>query len=244
MASPGRLSVALGDAALRTQLDLQGIWESCGESVGGWKVGFTSSDPRTPGDNRDQFEPDYRPFGFVLAKRILPTGSSVPRNSIQVCHVEPELCVVMGASLGGAEVTPEQARRSVSGIAPAFEINEVRYANKLTPLPVRIASGLSNWGMVVGDPIEPPDWDVRSTTVTVRRDGVEVSSVTLPDGAIDDVFTSISRLCHRLDVFDRSLRDGDRILTGAFSHHAVGSDESWSASFSGLGDVAVTFTAA
>jgi 2-keto-4-pentenoate hydratase len=96
--------------------------------------------------------------------------------------------------------------------------------------------------MVVGEPIEPPDWDVRSTTVAVGRNGTEVSSVTLPDGAIDDVFTSVARLCHRLDVFDRALREGDRILTGAFSHHTVGVDETWTASFSGLGDVAVTFT--
>jgi 2-keto-4-pentenoate hydratase len=240
---PERATPELLDAALRVQLELQRVWEQCGEPVGGWKVGFTSVDPRVPGDKRRMFAPEYRPFGFVLASRILGTGASVPRRSIQVCNLEPELCLVLDRPLRGDDVDADSARRAVRAVAPAFEINEVQRVSSETPLPVRVATGLNNWGMVVGEGIEPPDWDLRSTSVEVRPSDSEPTVVPAPGDALDDPYRSLARLCRRLHRFDRGLEAGAHVITGSFSHHRVAENQTWTAAFSGIGDVTVTFTA-
>jgi 2-keto-4-pentenoate hydratase len=139
-------------------------------------------------------------------------------------------------------VTPEEARAAVSAIAPAFEINEIRNVGKRTPLPVRVASGLNNWGIVVGAEVAPPDWDATTAEVAVRRNGDAPETFSMPAGSFDDPFVSLSRLCHRLARFGRALAAGDRVITGAFSHHSVGAGETWSADFSRIGVVEVSFT--
>ena len=229
------------DAALSVQLQLKQVWESAGEPAGGWKVGFTTGDPSSPSDNRKKLPEDYRPFGFVLASRILESGSEISRALIQSCQLEPEIYLRIGEPLGGT-VSVEQARAAVDRVGPAFEINEGRYVAKANPLPVRFAAGLNNWGMIVGPGIDPPDQDVRSTTVTVTCGGEVEATTSRAFETFDDPFVSLSRLCARLDHFGLALNPGDHVITGAFSHHKVDASETWRASFSNIGDVSVTFS--
>ena len=64
-----------GAIDLPTALDLQlavlGEHLRAGETVGGWKVGLTSEASRT------KLGADERPFGFVLASRVLGTGQAL-----------------------------------------------------------------------------------------------------------------------------------------------------------------------
>jgi 2-keto-4-pentenoate hydratase len=236
-----RFDTEVLDSALRAQVALKDVWEASGEPVGAWKVGFTTSDPRTPGDNRQVFPAEYRPFGFILASRVLESPAEIRRSLALTCQVEPEIYVSIGKPLSG-EVTIEQARDAVERVGAAFEVNENRYVNRVTPLPVRIAAGLSNWGMVVGSGIEPPDWDIRSTTVSVSCNDSDPLVIKMPDGSFDDPFLSLTRLCKRLDRFGLGLREGDFVLTGAFSHHKVEANQSWAATFGGVGRVEAHFT--
>jgi 2-keto-4-pentenoate hydratase len=223
------------DDALSVQLGLKGIWEAAGFEVGGWKVGFTT------GDNRKKFPENFRPFGFVLAHRVLNSGAEVAHSGVRAPQIEPELYLKLGEPLSG-EVSVEQARDAVAEIGPGFEVNERRYVANGTPLPVRVAVGLMNWGMIVGPGIEPPDWDLRTTEVTVSRDGEPEATTVMPSGGYDDPFVSLTRLCRRLDRFGIGLQAGDHILTGAFSHHEVAANQKWTASFSGIGEVEINFT--
>jgi 2-keto-4-pentenoate hydratase len=222
------------DAGLQAQLAVLERLEADGERVGGWKLGFTS------GRGRDLLGPGVRPFGYVLASRRFRSGDAVAHHRITTAQVEPELAVVLGTGLSGADVDAASAKAAVAQVCPAFEINEMR-APRGTPLPVVVADDLAQWGVVVGDGIAPPERDLRSTTVEVRCNG-EVVATTTPGDSMDDPFASLARLAQELSRFGRSLHPGDVVITGAFSIHPVPEPSRWQAAFSDLGLVEIAFT--
>src|SRR5262249_6075155 len=138
------------DDGLALQTQVISRWQADGESIGGWKVGWTSRKMRDSGGK------DFRPFGYILASRILPSGAVVDPTGTVRGQVEAELCLKIGQRLSGDAVTRDEARAAVESIAPAFEINARRLANSL-PLATRIGNGLNNWGLVVGPSSPPPE---------------------------------------------------------------------------------------
>ncbi len=70
------------DDGERLQLAVLDRWCDEGEALGGWKVGLTS------GQSRDAFGPGVRPFGFILAGRILESGATVEAERIHRCGIE------------------------------------------------------------------------------------------------------------------------------------------------------------
>ena len=108
------------DEALAVQLSVLRRFETAGEHLGSWKVGLTS------GKARDRMGKDVRPFGYILQSRVFSSGAALPVTSIMNCHIEPELCLIVGSALRGPGVDREQAKAAVRAVAPAFEINEVR----------------------------------------------------------------------------------------------------------------------
>ncbi|MGC1237689.1 MAG: hypothetical protein WA860_02755 [Acidimicrobiales bacterium] len=219
---------------LRIQLETLHLWEAAGETLGGWKVGMTS------GKNRDKMGKGFRPFGYVLSSRILTSGSSLARNRIQTCQVEPELCLVVGAPLGGANLKVEEVRNAISAVAPAFEINELRRFGAETPPSISIAEDLSNWGIAVGEGVPVSDVDLTQTEVIVTKDDVVMAS-TIPGSGMDNPFLSIIRLCEVLSRYGLSLQPGQKVITGAFSHHPVTEIGTWRANFQGIGIVDLAF---
>ena len=85
------------DEALAVQLHVLRRFESAGERLGGWKVGLTS------GKARDRMGKDIRPFGYVLQSRVFESGAPLPLASIMNCHIEPELCLIVGTALRGPD---------------------------------------------------------------------------------------------------------------------------------------------
>lgn len=220
------------DEALAVQLRVLQRFETAGERLGGWKVGLTS------GKARDRMGKDVRPFGYVLQSRVFPSDATLPVSSIMNCHIEPELCLIVGSALRGQDVDHEQAKAAVRAVAPAFEINEVRVQPDQGPLPL-VADGLAQWGIVVG-PEAPVQDGLVDTTVTFSHNDQEVETKT-PGTTMDDPYLSLSRLCHRLHTFGLGLEPGQPVITGSFCHHAVTQPGSYSADFSGVGTVSVRF---
>jgi 2-keto-4-pentenoate hydratase len=58
---------------------------------------------------------------------------------------------------------------------------------------------------------------------------------------MDDPYLSLLRLCKNLGKYGISLVPGQKIITGAFSHHRVPIGGVWKASFGGIGTVELTF---
>ena len=220
------------DEALAVQLRVLRRFESAGERLGGWKVGLTS------GKARDRMGKDVRPFGYVLQSRVFESGAPLPLASIMNCHIEPELCLIVGSALHGPNVDREQAKAAVRAVAPAFEINEVRVQPEQGALSL-VADGLAQWGIVVG-PEAPVRDGLVETTVTFSHNGQVVETKT-PGRTMDDPYLSLSRLCRRLHPFGLGLEPGQPVITGSFCHHAVTQPGSYSADFSGVGTVSVRF---
>lgn len=208
-----------------------------GEQLGGWKLGLTS------GRSRDAFGTGIRPFGFILASRIHPSGAILER--LPGLGVENELCWVLAEPLAGESVTAADARRAVAGVAPAFELNQSRLPDDAAP-GLRVADNLSQWGLVVGELQHLPgsfDLDVllEELTVTLLRDE-EFCEQVPARGHIDDHFESLARLARELARFGRSLAPGEHVITGAYTRQRVAHPATWRGEFGEiLGDVEITF---
>lgn len=216
--------------ALELQLAVLDRFLADGEGLGGWKVGLTS------GPARDRMGKDFRPFGYILERRILSSGTTIPLGSIWSCQIEPELCLVIGSRLMGGSVTRDEARAAVRAVAPAFEINERRAANRGDGL--LVADGLAQWGVVVGPEIPPPE-GLGDTTVEFYRDE-QVIDITTPGDTMDDPYLALSRVCRSLHTYGLGLEPGQHVITGSFLHHAPQGPASYRASFSGIGSVSVS----
>ncbi|MBM4257816.1 MAG: hypothetical protein FJ147_18235 [Deltaproteobacteria bacterium] len=221
------------DDALSIQLGVLDRFSAAGEPHGGWKVGLTS------GAARDRMGKDFRPFGYVLRSRILPSSARVARQPIMKCSVEPELCLIVGSPLRGDNIDAAAAKAAVRAVAPAFEINERRTApeqgNSLL-----LADGLANWGIVVGP--EAPVRDGLVDTTVEFYDGDQLVESKTPGSTMDDPYLSLARVASLLHKFGRGLEPGQPVITGSFCHHAVTHAGVYRARFVGIGDVSVEFT--
>jgi 2-keto-4-pentenoate hydratase len=217
---------------LGLQLEVLRRFEQDGLALAGWKVGLTS------GQGRDSMGQDFRPFGYVLSNRALESPASIARLSVLNGQIEPELCLVLGRPLRG-QVTRDEVRAAVRGVAPAFEINEIRMSREWGEGMV-LADGLFNWGIVVG-PESPPQDDLVTTTVRLFQGDTQLAETT-PGPAMDDPYLSVSRLCQLLDRFDLGLDAGLPIITGSFCHQRISEAGTFRAVFQGIGEVSVTFT--
>ncbi|HEV7656765.1 MAG TPA: hypothetical protein VGP36_18790 [Mycobacteriales bacterium] len=221
------------DPGAELQVAVLDRWQAAGERVGGWKIAWTSR------GGRDRGGVGYRPFGYILASRIVRSGATLSRADIHVPVLEAELCLTMGAELSGPAVTVEQARAAVAAVSPSFEICSRRGMG--LSLAARVGNAMNNWGLVVG-PEQDPARATDAVPVRLVRDGVEVSSGVTDRETVDDPFLSLTRVCASLDAFGLGLHAGDRLLTGSILAGAdVGEAREMTATFGDLGSVTINF---
>lgn len=222
--------------AQRRQLERLARLEAAGEVVGGWKLGLTS------GTSRDAFGRGVRPFGFILASRILADGDHLYWSVVGEGGIENEVCFLVGSDVT-KPVSPTSIRRHIAAVSPAFEINQRRIPADAPPAE-RIEDGLANWGIVAGPPLAiPRDWQPETLTVTLSHEGQPVASVDAR-GHIDDHFESLARLANLLLEFGRHLKVGERLITGAFGRQAQPAAGQWMGDFGeDLGFVSVEIRA-
>jgi len=218
--------------ALRVQLAVLERFVRDRRALGGWKASLST------GSSRDLLGKDFRPFGYVLADRVLASGAQVRLGGIHRCKIEPELCVILGAPLKGADVDAADARKAVRAVAPAFEVNELRVARGLSRT-LLLADGLANWGIVVGPETEVGG-DLTQTRVVLRHGDTVLADVT-PGASMDDPFLSLARMCHVLDRHGFGLVPGQPVITGSFCHQDIDRTGCYRAEFVGIGSVEVVF---
>jgi 2-keto-4-pentenoate hydratase len=218
------------DEGLEVQLAVLDRLVADGEELGGWKVGMTS------GPSLDRMGKGFRPFGFILKRRIRQSGSSVRLGQLGPSEIEPELGFRIERPLRGSDLTVAQVREAVSGAIPSFELLTTRlqgsFGNGAT-----VADDLTQWGLVVGEPSKWQD-DVAGMEVSLVHEG-DAAIEAGPNYAIDDPFRSLIALCATLDRFGVGLEPGQHVITGAF-HRTRLLPGKWSAQFKGVGAVEIT----
>src|SRR4051794_31083852 len=226
----GRLDL---DTALDAQLAVLQTRLDAGERLGGFKVGLTSERAR------QATGADVRPFGYILAGRILASPATVDSTSIRRGSIEPELCFTIGRRLSGP-VDASQARAAVSRVAAGFELNEARAGSARRDLGLLVADDLTQWGIVEGSGVEGgADTDLSGVECTLERNG-EVVYRGVSRDELDDHFVSLARLAEVLGRHGRALEPGFKVITGAFARNELAAGDVWRATYGGVGQVTIS----
>ncbi len=230
----GRLTL---EQALRAQLAVRQRKAAINGPQGGWKVGLTSERVRK------RYGTDARPFGHIMADDIYESGATVPLLRFPNASLEPELCFTVGATLRGPGVTPAQARKAIAAVSAGFELNQGR-AGGVKDFPLTVADNLSQWGIVVGETLQPipASLELAKIKVTLRRGKAVVSETGGGPETIDDHFLSLSILANTLAAYGEVLAAGMRVITGSFAKVDVAAGQTWAAEFAGIGAVKVKFS--
>ena len=116
--------------AYRVQLGLLDRKTDLGERQAGWKVGMMSNAMRELLGGKEPI------FGYLLQSGQILSEHVFKFSDLTSPMVEHEILITMAQDLVGPNVTPEEARRAIDTIAPAFEIVEARGENILADLPL------------------------------------------------------------------------------------------------------------
>jgi 2-keto-4-pentenoate hydratase len=220
------------DGGLAVQLRLLRRQLDGGEALGGWKVGLTSERAR------GAFGPDGRPFGFVLASHVFPSGSVIDTAAIRRPAIEPEFLFTVGRRLEGSDLSPAEARAGIERVAAGFELNERRAGSARPDLPTMAADRMTQWGIVEGTGIDAADADLDDVVVRMWCDGNDRLTARSAD-EVDDHWTSIARLAAELDRFGLGLEPGQKLITGALGRFDLAPGQRWRAAFEGIGEVSI-----
>jgi len=214
------------DTGQRIQVSLMARHAAAGRATGGFKIGLTS------GAARDRFGAGVRPFGFLLAARMLGTGSHLARRTVPGGGLETELVFRVARDIRTRDATPAMARSVIDAVAPGFEINQRRVSQDAGGGMV-VADNLSQWGIVVGafhDLDSLQDAPLDRLVVSCVKDGETLQQVGA-QGHIDDHFVSIARLINGLDAFGLGLRAGMNVITGSFTRVPIASSGHYEGDF-------------
>ncbi len=225
----GHLSL---EQALDLQLDLLARKQAAGARLGGWKVGLTSERARR------MLGADERPFGHVLADRVIPSGTTLDTATMHHPSVECELCVTIGRTIGGPGTpapTRDELFAAIERVSAGFELNERRPGSAKADFTTMVADCLTNWGIVVGSGVAPPSADaLNGITISLTCNGEERYRGVSRD-ELDDHVTSLGRLVETLAAHGRALEAGMVVITGAVCRFDVAPGETWRATYGGLG---------
>ncbi|MEO9139245.1 MAG: fumarylacetoacetate hydrolase family protein [Jatrophihabitans sp.] len=205
-----------------------------GDEIIGYKAGLTSL-PMQKMLGVDQ--PDYGP---VLASTMYRDGDAVPLSRFIEPKIKAEIVFVLGSELRGPDVTLDEARAAVSGVAAAMEIVDSRFANWRIKLADTVADLASNGALAVSEHVVPLDGlDPCTVEMTLRRNG-EVIDSGLGSAALGNPLAVVAWLANTLAVDGIALEPGHLIMTGAL-HAAVPMSvgDEFRADFDTLGPITV-----
>jgi 2-keto-4-pentenoate hydratase len=222
--------------AYRVQLGVLERWQAAGENLGGWKIGASAEGARKALGLQAPIS------GYLLASRAFPSGHAFTHAALQRPIIESELCFTIGTRLAGPGVTREQVLASVSAVAPAFEVVDMRLDMR-ADMPLGIADDVAQWGYVTGAARSPypKELDLGQVRVEMKRNGDTVENV-LGKDVIDNQLDSIAWLANHLSSYGLALEPGQRIMSGSFTKPTpITKGDRWESTFSGIGGVSASF---
>jgi 2-keto-4-pentenoate hydratase len=203
----GRLSL---DDAYRVNLAITQRLITQGDPQAGWKIGVTAK------AMQEQMGVHQPVFGVLFESGHLNSGIELDFTKLIEPSVENELCITMGKTLRGPNVTMADTRQAIRSIAPALEIVERR--GVFTELPLAMADNAQQKHFVTAGETayEPVSMRLFEASVEVYLNGV---SKEIARGAevMGDPIASVTWLANKLSEFDLALEQGMRVMSGSFT---------------------------
>jgi 2-keto-4-pentenoate hydratase len=224
------------DDAYAVQLEVVGARVSRGEKVVGKKIGLTSEAmQRLLGVG----EPDY---GHILESMVLP-DDACSRDALIQPKVEGEIAFVMEADVRGPGVTTADVLRATAFVRPVIEIVDSRIVDWKIRLPDTVADNASSARVVLGGTkLKVDELDLRLVGMVLERNG-EVVNTGSGAAVWGHPAAAVAWLANKLDEFGVWLREGDIVLSGAFTAAAdAHKGDTFVAAFDRLGCVSVRFS--
>ena len=201
-----------------------------GRRIAGWKLGLTSAPP-----------PATPIVGTLLDDMIIPTGSELALSSMVDPMVEAEILIRIGATIDGPQSVAE-LQNGPHEIGPGLEVIDYRTID---------SAGVVDWiadnstvaYAVIGDFIPIPAVDPSGVEASLLGGGRHLATGQ-GEQVMGNPLAAVSWLSRHLVERGQRLQRGDVILTGSLTgHHRVSPPDlmDFSAEFSGLGTVTVTF---
>jgi len=228
-------TLTLADA-YKVQLAILSRRQQAGEKLAGWKIGLSAESARKA------FNLSAPISAYLLASRHFSSGQNFSYSAIGKPIIESELCFAIGKRLAGPGVTREHVLASVSAVAPAFEVVDMR-VNMGADMPLGVADGIAQWGYVTGAALSPypANLDLGAVEVEMKRNGEVFSKVTGKE-VIDNQLDCIAWLANHLATYGLALEPGQDIMTGSFTKPTpIAKGDRWESAFSGVGSVSATF---
>ncbi|WP_299283888.1 2-oxo-hept-4-ene-1,7-dioate hydratase [uncultured Tateyamaria sp.] len=240
----GLLSVAYPDItmddAYAIQAQVVAAKVASGDPVIGWKIGLTSR------AMQQALNIDIPDSGVLTRSMHFDSGATIPAGRFIQPRVEAEIAFVMGADLGGEDVTRDNVLAATDHVAPALEILDTRIlrADPETGQPRKvfdtIADNAANAGIVLGTARHQPN-DLRWVG-TIAKAGDTVEETGLGAGVLNDPVESVVWLARRMATYGATIKAGQVILSGSFIRPIeCPSGTHIHADFGSFGEVALTF---
>jgi 2-keto-4-pentenoate hydratase len=177
----------------------------------GWKVGINVPEVQR------RLGLAHSVVGWLDGHRAFLSGATVIISPESRVHVEPELCLRVGASVS-ATADRAAALAAVDAIAPALEL--VDYAKPATNLTDVVRGSMFHSGCVLGDWRTPRDRLDIASGVSLHVDSL-ASEPARSDLVPDDLADLVLLVATLLAEGGQELLPGDRILSGSFTAKAL-----------------------
>ncbi|WP_306322217.1 MULTISPECIES: 2-keto-4-pentenoate hydratase [unclassified Streptomyces] len=210
---------------------------AAGERVRGHKVGLSSPVMQ---QMMGVDEPDY---GHLLSTMELSEDVPVPVGLYCVPRVEVEIGFVLGAPLPGEECTVDDVRAATERVVPALELIDSRIVDWRIAIADTIADNASSAGYVIGAGRPIGDLVLRDVQAQLTDDTGELLATGRGDAVLGDPAESVAWLARTVARFGVRLEAGHLILPGSCTRAVdVAPGRTYTADFTGLGPVSLTFT--
>lgn len=184
------------------------------DPVIGWKIGLTSR------AMQQALNIDIPDSGVLTRSMQFATGATIPADRFIQPRIEAEIAFVMGADIGGADVTRDDVLAATDYVGPSLEILDTRIlrADPATGQARKvfdtIADNAANAGIVLGAERHTAE-NLRWVGAIVSVNGT-VEETGLGAGVLNDPVQSVVWLARRMALYGNRIKAGQVILSGSF----------------------------
>ncbi len=184
-------------------------------------------------------QPDY---GFLLDNMVVQSESILGRRDFIAPRIEPEIGFWLARDLQGPGITAEAVLAATRGVCAALELVDSRISDWRIKLVDTIADNASSARVIVSEYIvAPEEIDLAAESATLYRGDAALGSGT-GAAVLGHPANAVAWLANKLAEFGVGLRAGQLVLPGAMCAAVnVSAGETYRASFTRLGDVAIHF---